>query len=329
MAERFLAKIVIGGGGLEAFLTLAVAAMLLSCTTPVESTREDEGAVKEAKVLDCSPESLGRLGPLDVAIAIDNSLSTQHPTGIDVDGDGTVGAVRASVFTDRGDSWLGAQVAAARPLIQNTSDYDVRFSIITYSGHPFLSRRKRSTRAVGPRDARIQAQMTDDVAALESALDGVMNAGSDGSASFYAGMRRASQSLIESEDPERESRKVVLFMSDTPGPVFHEDGKLVGGLSARMAMATREATRHGIVFNTFGLTEQSDAWRGFTLGLMAPSTGGSYHVVDDPQQLYCHLVDALALTARALADPSTALDGASGSPADGGRSVRVRFRDRR
>jgi hypothetical protein len=118
-------------------------------------------------------------------------------------------------------------------------------------------------------------------------------------------------------------------MSDTPGPVFHEDGKLVGGLSARMAMATREAQRHGIVFNTFGLTEQSDAWRGFTLGLIAPSTGGSYHVVDNPQQLYCHLVDALALAPRAHSDPSTALDGKSASRADGDRSVKVRFRNRR
>jgi hypothetical protein len=328
LTERFLAKIVFGSCGSGACFTLAVAALLMGCATPVDSGDEGDEQ-REAKVLDCSPESLGRLGPLDVAIAIDNSLSTQHPAGFDVDGDGTVGAVRASIFTDRDDSWLGAQIAAARPLIQDTSDRDVRFSIVTYSGYPFLSRRRRNTRAVGDRDAKMRAQMTDDVAELESALDAVMNAGSDGSANFYAGMRRASQSLIESKDPERESRKVVLFMSDTPGPIFHEGGNLVGGLSARMASAVREAKRNSIVFNSFGLTERSDAWRGFSLGLIAPPTGGTYHVVDDPRELYCHLVDALALAPKAHADPSTALDEDSASAADGDASDKLRFRDHR
>ncbi|MBW2292192.1 MAG: VWA domain-containing protein [Deltaproteobacteria bacterium] len=309
MAERFLAKIEFGSCGSGACFTLAVAALLMGCATPVDSTRDEgdeEDQKREAKVLDCSPESLGRLGPVDVAIAIDNSLSTQHPAGFDVDGDGTVGAVRASIFTDRDDSWLGAQIAAARPLIQNTSDRDVRFSIVTYSGYPFLSHRRRNTRAVGDRDAMIRAQMTDDVAELESALDAVMNAGSDGSANFYAGMRRA-----------------------RPGPIFHEGGNLVGGLSARMASAVREAKRNNIVFNTFGLTEQSDAWRGFSLGLIARPTGGTYHVVDDPRELYCHLVDALALAAKAHADPSTALDEDTASAADGDASDKLRFRDHR
>src|SRR5262245_18852579 len=48
----------------------------------------------------------------DVAIAIDRSTSTREPTGLDLDGDGVVGEFRSSVYTDRGDSLLAAELAA-------------------------------------------------------------------------------------------------------------------------------------------------------------------------------------------------------------------------
>jgi hypothetical protein len=291
VANKILAKNVIARRSGGAGPALVVAAMLLGCAAPVDTVGKVN---RRPKLLDCSRESLARLGSLDVAIAIDNSLSTQHPAGFDVDRDGTVGGIKSSVFTDRGDSWLGAQIAAVRRLIRNASDYDVRFSIITYSGYPFLSHRKRSTRAVGDSHARIWVDMTGDVAALESALDDLVDRGSDGSASFYAGVRRASQSLIESQNPGRKRRKVALFISDTPGPVFHAHGEVVGGITARMAVATREAKRNDIVFNSFGLTQDSETWRRFTLGLIGPATGGRYHSVENPKELYCYLVASLA-----------------------------------
>ena len=304
MLRNLIARIVIGGGGSRLWFCLAIAVVLCGCATPVESTEEKPGESEEPMVLDCSPESLGRLGSLDVAIAIDNSLSTQHPTGYDADGDGTVGVIKTAftdrrdssrVLTDRGDSWLGAQIAAVRPLIQNALAYDVRFSITTLSGQPFFSHRRRSTWAVGDRDARTLAAMTDDVAVLEKALDKIVRAGSDGSASFYAGMRRANQSLIESTDRDQKRRKIVLFISDAPGPLFRTSDGLIRGASARVAAATRDAKRNQIVFNTFGLTEKSPEWSDFSLSLIGSMTGGTYSAVEDPRELYCHLVDSLVI----------------------------------
>lgn len=304
MTKNFLAEVV--NHSLATCFALATTTVLIGCATPTESVDDTEPA---AKIPVCSPESLASLDVLDVAIAIDNSLSTQHPPGYDVDGDGIVGKLENSIFSDRDDSWLGVQVGAARLLIQNSSDADVRFSIVTFSGYPFFTHRKRSTRAVGNRDARIVWEMTDDVMALNVALDQVMQDGSNGSASFYAGVRRANQSLIESRDPERAGRRIALFISDTPGPIFRRKSVAIRAISARMAAATREAERNDIAINTFGLGEESAQWHALSLGLIAQETGGSYRAVEDPQQLYCHLVDSLVPAPNAEGDLSTALDG--------------------
>jgi hypothetical protein len=292
LAEKFISKIMIGSGQLGASVVLALNAMSLACVAPVESTGYKE---KEALALDCSREILDRLGPMDVVIAFDNSLSSLNPAGIDVDGDGIVGVFRDSTYTDRDDSWLGLQVAVAREVIQDTFNHDIRFSIVTFAGQSLAARERPSTRAVGSRDAKIRAGMTGDAAVLESALDDVIDGGNRGSANFYAGMRRANQSLIESEDPERKSRKVVLFISNTPGPTFRSNSGLIEGtISDHVALAVREAKRHNIIYNTFGLTERSNSWIGLSLGLIAHFTGGSYHAVGDPGVLYCHLVSSMA-----------------------------------
>src|SRR5882672_575606 len=53
----------------------------------------------------------------DVVIAIDRSGSTRNPTGLDLDGNGVVGELRRSEYTDRGDSLLAAELIAVRRLI--------------------------------------------------------------------------------------------------------------------------------------------------------------------------------------------------------------------
>ncbi len=268
-----------------AFVAMGV---LVGCA----SSPDTEGVEEVPVPLNCSVESLNALGPSDIVFAFDNSLSSQHPSGFDIDGDGTVGEIRSSVFTDRGDSWLGVEVEAARKLIRNTAALDIRFSILTFSGFPFFSQRGLSSLAVGSRDAKERARLSRSRASLESALDQIMTLGSDGSANFYAGARRANQVLIEAKNQKR--RKIVMYLSDTPGPLFLELGKpLRGGIGADVARATREAERNDIAFNTFGVTQKSGAWSGYTLGLIAQMTGGTYHAAIDPTRLYCHLVDSL------------------------------------
>lgn len=286
----------ISGVAAQACILSFSLALTLGCVAPVDS---DPTEKIERKALECSIASLDELGPVDVAFAFDNSASTVYPPGFDVDEDGIIGEFRASEFTDRDDSWLGVQVAAARTLIRNASGNDMRFSIISFSGPPFVSRQTRNTKAVGDRDARIRAAMTADLTVLEDALDAALNYGSRGSAHFYAGMRRASQSLIEARVPDRESKRVVLFTSNSPGPTFHNHSGLIeGAFSSRMHVAVREAKRHRIVFNTFGLTEEANSWHRLSLGLMAPLTRGTYQVVDDPSELYCHFVNSLVPRAR-------------------------------
>ncbi|MFB0976669.1 MAG: hypothetical protein QMC73_03310 [Myxococcota bacterium] len=269
---------------------VAVVAMgvLVGCA----SSPEMEGVEEVPVPLNCSVESLDALSPSDIVFAFDNSLSSQHPSGFDIDGDGTVGEIRSSVFTDRGDSWLGVEVEAARKLIRNTAALDIRFSIVTFADSLFVSQRGSLSLAVGSRDAKERAGLTRSRASLESALDQIMTLGSDGSPNFYAGARRANQVLIEAKNPKR--RRIVMYFSDTPGPLFLELGKpLRGGIGVDVARATGEAERNDITFNTFGLTQKSGAWRGYTLGLIAQMTGGTYHAATDPTRLYCHLVDSL------------------------------------
>jgi hypothetical protein len=67
-------------------------------------------------------------------IAIDRSTSTREPTGLDLDGDGTVGEFRQSRYTDHDDSMLAAELAAVGRLVEVTRLGGMRFAIISYSG---------------------------------------------------------------------------------------------------------------------------------------------------------------------------------------------------
>lgn len=271
-------------------VAIALVTMSLACVTPVE-----EPPVERAP-LECSPESLFRLGTLDVAIAIDNSITTQVPSGIDVDGDGVVGILRESIYTDRDDSLLGVQLTAIRKLIRDTEPHDVKYSILTYSGFPIESHQSRNSRAVRRLDARTLVEKTNNQERLEAALGVIERDSSRGSSQIYAGLRRATESLIKPRDRERESRKVVLFISDTPGWISYENGRVAENqINAKIAVAVREAEDLQIVFNTFGLTQDSVDWDRVTIGLVAAMTGGRYHAIDEPEHLYCHLVDSLLL----------------------------------
>jgi hypothetical protein len=278
--------------------SLGVVAIATGCASPVPPSPAQD-VVHDADVLDCSADLLGDLGPLDVAVAIDTSISSLGPSGVDIDGDGSIGVIDGSAYTDLGDSRLSAHVAALRSLVHNASEHDIRFSIVTFSrSNVGASTVQRSSGVVSNREARIRSPLSSDLANLDSALDEVLEDGAKGSTNFYAGMRGANRSLIESEDPGRESRKVVLFMSDSPETTRLEVDGTIKKYDERMARAARQALRHQIVFNTFGLSADSANWRRRSLGQIAGATSGSYHGVEDPRRLYCHLASSLASAAR-------------------------------
>src|SRR5262245_3524963 len=68
----------------------------------------------------------------DVVIAIDRSGSTRTPTGLDLDGNGIVGELARSEYTDRGDSLLAAELIAVRRLIGVARLGGMRFAIVSY-----------------------------------------------------------------------------------------------------------------------------------------------------------------------------------------------------
>jgi len=271
-------------------LFMLVVSSLSGCRTPVD---ESQAIDLSWPTQDCTQEKLAGIGPLDVAIAIDTSLSTQRPSGSDIDGDGLVGEIADNQNTDRGDTILSAQVAAVRRLLAVADRADIRFSIVTFSGPSSAAPLLKRGRVVTDQQAEIRIELTADKEALGTILDKMIERGGLGTTDFYAAMRRANRSLTEGEDPEQARRKLVLLVSDSAGPTHRDIDGRIDDRNPNMELAAREALRHGIVFNTFGLSAESGYWRFFPLGRIAGATGGSYHVVEDPLALYCYMAGSL------------------------------------
>lgn len=234
----------------------------------------------------------------DVAIVIDRSTSTRNPSGIDLDGDGSIGEFRRSQYTDRGDSMLAAELAAVVRLVDVARLGGMRFAIVSYSGRDDYPLENSVNQWVDRRDARIEAELTDDVAALSNALARVGRRGSDGSTSFAPAMKLAVRSLRpgESEQPPRLRR--VLLLADSPTPVRLAPGRLRIGRhiardDPRMQMEARRAIEAGVRFHTFGIGLAAETEPPFALAQIAGATGGIYRAVPDPRQLYCQLLAAL------------------------------------
>lgn len=231
----------------------------------------------------------------DVAIAIDRSTSTRDPTGSDLDGDGVVGEFRRSEYTDRGDSMLAAELAAVQRLIDVARLGGMRFAIVSYSGRDDFPLEDSVTQRVDRSDARLEAELTDDLAALEAAVARVRDRGSDGASSFAPAMRLALRTLsARSDSGEPARRRRVLFLSDSPTPVRYAPMERIAYDDARMEIEARRAIKSGVSFHSFGLGEAADAAESpHALAQIAGATGGTYRAVPDPRNLYCHLLAAL------------------------------------
>jgi hypothetical protein len=265
---------------------------MIGCAAPVVPA---SNVVVDMDVRDCSPGIFDALGPLDVAIVIDTSQSTRRPTGFDIDRDGWIRGFRRHDAVDRNDSRLAAEIAAVRSLLRSAEGRDIRFSIVTFAGTTIERTVGRSQLLGSNRDSKVRAGLTDDISELDSVLTDVFEKGSDGKTIFSAGMQRATRSLMASRSQieGQARRRVVLFMSDARRPNSVDAGGSIEDLDPRMKRAAVLAHKHQIVFNTFGLSPESSQWREQALGQIAGATGGTYHPIEDPRQLYCHLASSL------------------------------------
>jgi hypothetical protein len=231
----------------------------------------------------------------DVVIAIDRSASTRQPTGLDLDRDGVVGEFRRSEYTDLGDSLLAAEIDAVQRLIDVADLGGMRFAIVSYSGREVHPLEDSVTQRVERSDARLEAELTDDREALESAVARIDERGSDGASSFAPAMRLALLSLDArrySDEPAR--RRRVLFLSDTPTPVRYAPMDRIAYDDARMETEARRAIQSRVAFHSFGIGEGAVSGENpHALAQIAGATGGTYRPVTDPRNLYCEMLAAL------------------------------------
>ncbi len=275
---------------------LAMAVVLtvaLGCAAPIPVVTN---VVHDSDVRDCSPKRLEGLAGLDVAIVIDRSLSTRRPSGLDVDGDGRVHDFKRNSTFDRGDSRLAAMLEGVRALLQNAEGRDIRFSLMTFSG-PTADRPAEETPLVGSgTESKLYADLSRNTPRLERVLSDMLSHGSQGTSVFYAGMRRGTHVLTARPNSGR--RRVVLFLADGPRTTgipptgINAGGELIFR-DPRMKTAAIMARKRKVVFHTFGFSQDAGNWRQKPLGQIAGATGGNYHAVEDPSQLYCHLAQAL------------------------------------
>jgi hypothetical protein len=229
----------------------------------------------------------------DVVIAIDRSTSTRSPTGIDIDDNGRIGEFRHSEYTDRGDSWLAAELVAVRRLIDVARLGGMRFAIVSYSGRQDFPVEDSVTQRVDRRDARLEAELTDDLSSLAAAVERVANRGSDGASSFAPAMRLAVRSLDAGPGERGARRRRVLFLSDSPTPVRYAPMDSIAYDDARMAVEARRAIASGVSFHSFGIGDAAGTEPTHALAQIAGATGGSYRAVTDPRGLYCQMLAAL------------------------------------
>src|SRR5262245_17182772 len=162
---------------------VAIAAVLLSalaaCASPSAPPERDPTAPPLAEAPQRCHDGPGPIEILaaDVAIAIDRSTSTRYPTGLDLNGNGVVGELRHSEYTDSGDSLLAAELAAVQQLIDVTKLGGMRFAIVSYSGQHDFPLEDSVTQRVDRRDARLEAELTDDPRALGAAVARVAGRG--------------------------------------------------------------------------------------------------------------------------------------------------------
>jgi Mg-chelatase subunit ChlD len=183
---------------------------------------------------ECGLFVAGRAGPpkLDVVIAIDTSVSTAAPSGIDVDGNGRVGRSEFAPIgftlgersTDAGDSVLAAEVAAAQRLAQALDPRRTRLGLVSFSGGPADLKRGEP---VLPSALTI-VPLTDDRGQLEAGLEILREGTPAGGTHMAAGVDQATIELLglagaTSAADRSRSRAAVLLTDGVPTQPFGPD----------------------------------------------------------------------------------------------------------
>lgn len=204
----------------------------------------------------------------DVMLAIDVSASTRSASGVDVDGDGTVGVnphlellppgayADDALSTDPEDSILHAEIAAARALLERLDSRRVRVGVLSFAGEvdPTTGMRKR----LDQKDAWLDVPLTSDLSQVHRTLDAILARGARGATNFAAGVRLGIQELSglsgARSQPRQGAKKVILFLTDgAPTLPTGRGNQIDPGDSEAAVRAAQVAHRAGVTINTYAL----------------------------------------------------------------------------
>ena len=241
----------------------------------VESPRPGErveNRVDQAPIRGTATAAGERPSEFDVMIVIDVSGSTVAASGVDVDADGEVGvdphlellppgAYPDDVLsTDPDDTILHAEAQAARALVKGLDPRRVHVGLATFSGEVDPATGQR--RSVSQQDAWLEVPLTNDLAQVLTAIDGVLARGAHGATDFAAGVRLGVQELSgltgARSRPRPNAKKVMLFLTDgIPSfPIGRGDTTDPGDIEAAINAANL-AKAAGIMINTYALGPQA------------------------------------------------------------------------
>jgi Mg-chelatase subunit ChlD len=228
----------------------------------------------------------GETPHLDVVIVLDTSRSTSEPTGVDLDGDGTIGepvlAREGPIFIERNsdpnDSVLAAEVAAARLILRGLDPRRTRLSVVTFAGEAADARSPRGAHP-SSEPATTAAPLTSDHARVDLALADVLAEEPHGNTHMAAGLDLATSELARGIGSE----KVVIFFTDGQPTLPHGPTRERDNILAVFDAADR-AERAGVRIHSFAVG--ADALEGpMAVVEMANRTGGYFPAVPDPGDL--------------------------------------------
>jgi Mg-chelatase subunit ChlD len=239
----------------------------------------------------------------DVIIVIDVSGSTKVASGVDVDGDGTIGfdpqfeLVEPGAFppevrsSDPDDTILAAEVKAAEALLASLDPSRVRVGVLTFSGEmdPVTGLRLKYDQ----RDAWLEIPLTNDFDQVRRVLPGILARGPHGGTNFAAGLRLAITELAglsgAKSAPRADAKKVVLFLTDgLPTFPFGSGSTSDDGDKEAALNAARLAHKAGITINAYALGPNALA-NPIAATEMSRITLGTYMPVQNPGDIISFL----------------------------------------
>jgi hypothetical protein len=237
-------------------------------------------------------------GRFDLMIAIDTSESASQPSGVDVDGDGELGAAVSEAdrkSTDPDDSILAAEVAAAEKVLDGLDPKRTRAGVVSFAGEAVLRSLRDLDRPPVRRAALTQEPLTSDYRRVRDALAELARSEPYGMTHMAAGIDLASLELLglagSVGSPDPDSTKLILLFTDGQPtlPYLTSESGNVGAVQ----VAADRARRAGVRIHAFAIGPE--ALEGPVAAVeMAAITEGLFTPVPDPGRL-SEFVDAMRL----------------------------------